>query len=87
MAVLQDLSQMQALLDKLMAENAALKAGAGNPLRCKISEKGALMVQGLGQWPVTLYRSQWERLIPFIPEVTKFIAANSAALSVKPAKE
>jgi hypothetical protein len=44
---------------------------------------GALILYGLGRFPVTLYRSQWERLISFVPEITSFIAANTATLKTQ----
>ena len=50
-------------------------------MRAKISEKGGVSVYGLGQWPVTLYASQWERLLDFADELRKFISENSAELS------
>ena len=72
--------EKQAAVDKAKAES----AGVAKPLRCKVSAKGALSVYGLSaKWPTTLYRGQWERLIAFVPEIEKFIRANSAALSVK----
>ena len=54
-------------------------------LSCKVSEKGAVSVYGLGKWPVTLYKSQWDAFIPFIKSgaVERFIEANAADLSVK----
>lgn len=72
-------------LDRLREENAKLKAkvAKGGKLTCKIGEKGGLCVYGLGRFPVTLYREQWERLIAFVPEVQAFIAANAGKLSVK----
>jgi hypothetical protein len=76
-------------LAMLRAENAKLKATAQAQaqalLRCKVGEKGGVMVMGLGRFPTTLYRSQWERLIAFIKtgEIERFIEANAAHLSVK----
>lgn len=52
-------------------------------LRCKVSEKGALSVYGLGRFPVTLYRGQWEHLLAFADKIRDFIAANEGALKVK----
>jgi hypothetical protein len=80
--------QMLAMIAKLQAENAALAAANAQPARkisMKVSEKGALSLYGLGRFPVTLYRTQWERLLA--PDQVKatlaFIAANSALLTVK----
>src|SRR5882757_3845038 len=82
----QQLAQMQAMIDKLAQENASLRAQPLASLKCKITDKGALSVYGLGQWPVTLYRSQWDRLIPFVPEIKAFIMANAHLLTVKAPK-
>jgi hypothetical protein len=53
---------LQAELARLRAENAALKGRAAKGMTLKVSEKGALSVYGLGRFPVTLYKEQWERL-------------------------
>ena len=56
--------EMQAEIAKLRAENEALKKPAGRgQMSLKVSEKGALSVYGLGRFPVTLYREQWEKLL------------------------
>jgi hypothetical protein len=39
----------------------------------KVSEKGALSVYGLGRFPVTLYREQWEKLLGMADEIRAFI--------------
>jgi hypothetical protein len=52
-------------------------------LRFKVSEKGALSVDGLGRFPVSLYRGQWERLIEAIPQIKAFIEANASTLTTK----
>ena len=55
-----------------------------SPLRCKVSEKGALSVYGLSaKWPTTLYIGQWERLIDYLPQLLEFAKANNAKLSRK----
>ena len=52
-------------------------------LSMKVSVKGALSVYGLGRFPVTLYRGQWERLIAASTDISAFIEANAATLTVK----
>ena len=42
-------------------------------LYCKVSPKGAVSVYGLGQWPLTLYVEQWERLESFMGELKEFV--------------
>jgi hypothetical protein len=85
MTVLHDVNtETQAqLIARLVAENEALKAAAFKPVHFKVSEKGALSIYGLGRFPVTLYRSQIERLLDHAPAIRSFISANSAKLSVK----
>jgi hypothetical protein len=49
----------------------------------KVSEKGALSVYGLGRFPVTLYREQWEKLLGMAYEIRDFIRDNNHALKKK----
>lgn len=63
------------------------EANKPQPIRFKVSEKGALSVYGLNaRFPVTLYRGQWERLIAAIPQLAEFIKTNSGSLAVKASK-
>ena len=77
--------EMQKIIAQLQAENAALKASATAPKRItlKVSEKGGLSVYGLGRFPVTLYRGQWERLFAERTAIEAFIKANANLLAVK----
>jgi len=93
MAVLQDVSKangkdkdtadLMAQLEALKAENQRLKEARTSRISFKVSEKGASSLYGLGRFPVTLYRSQWERLIQVVPQIQKFIEDNSAKLAEK----
>ncbi|MBI3301039.1 MAG: hypothetical protein HYZ72_03025, partial [Deltaproteobacteria bacterium] len=47
---------LQAELERLRAENAALKARTAKGVSLRVSEKGAVSVYGLGRFPVTLYK-------------------------------
>jgi hypothetical protein len=49
----------------------------------KVSEKGGLSVYGLGRFPVTLYREQWEKLLGMADEIREFIKTNDGALKKK----
>lgn len=75
-----DLNQMTK--EQLIAMVATMQA---NPrkLSMKVSDKGALSVYGLGRFPVTLYRGQWERLLSEAKAISAFIEANAATLTVK----
>lgn len=89
MAILQDMTQgetnpLLAELARLQAENAALRAGkAQRGVTLKVTDKGGLSVYGLGRFPVTLYRGQWERLLGQADEIKAFIQANASRLSTK----
>lgn len=52
-------------------------------LSLKVSTKGGLSVYGLGRFPVTLYREQWERLLGLNGDIRDFISANTSQLTTK----
>ena len=56
---------------------------AKNGLYCKVSQKGALSVYGLQRMPVTLYESQWDRLLDFGDKVREFMAEHASEFSRK----
>ena len=76
---------LQAEIERLKAENEALKTArpAKGAISIKVSEKGAVSVYGLGRFPVTLYREQWERLLQSSEDIRKFIAENEDRLKKK----
>ena len=74
---------LQKEIEKLRAENEALKRPARGQMSLKVSEKGGLSVYGLGRFPVTLYREQWEKLLGMADEIRKFIQDNDATLKKK----
>ena len=74
---------LKAEIERLQAENAALKKGATSGIRMKVSEKGAVSVYGMGRFPVTLYKEQWWRLLDMSSDIRAFIAANEAQLKAK----
>lgn len=74
---------MKAELERLRAENEALKKPSRGTLSMKVSEKGALSVYGMGRFPVTLYKEQWLKLLGISDEIKKFIADNDSKLKTK----
>jgi len=74
---------MKAELEKLRAENEALKKTKEKGLTMKIGEKGGLSVYGLGRFPVTLYKEQWLRLLAMTDEIRAFIESNKDRLKTK----
>ena len=77
--------EMKEELEKLRAENQALKKTSAKGLSMKVSEKGALSVYGLGRFPVTLYKEQWKKLLEMAEDIKAFMAANDAQLKSKEA--
>jgi hypothetical protein len=73
----------QAELERLRAENEALKKSGRSKLSMKVSEKGALSVYGMGRFPVTLYKEQWIRLLAMADDIKAFIETNNASLKTK----
>jgi hypothetical protein len=75
----------QTELERLRAEDEALKAQGGRPgtVSCRVSEKGAVSVYGLGRFPVTLYLEQWLKLLAKADELKQFIEENRGRLKVK----
>jgi hypothetical protein len=74
---------LKAELERLRAENEALKKPTRGKVFLKVSEKGGLSVYGLGRFPVTLYREQWERLLALSDEIRNFIRDNDETLKKK----
>jgi hypothetical protein len=72
---------MKAELERLRSESAALKKGASDGIRMKVSEKGAVSVYG--RFPVTLYKEQWLKLLNMSEEIRAFIAENESRLKAK----
>ena len=75
--------EMKAELERLRAENAALKSRPARSVSLKVSEKGGLSVYGLGRFPVTLYKEQWARLLDLAEDLRAFIRENEARLKTK----
>lgn len=44
---------------------------------------GAISVYGLGRFPITLYKSQWDALFAAIPALKAFMTTNASLLSIK----
>jgi hypothetical protein len=81
------MAEMQAKLADMQKENERLrqeKAQSGK-ISFKVSVKGAVSVYGMGRFPITLYREQWERLLAHSGQIENFIATNAKLLSTKDA--
>ena len=75
--------QIREELERLRAENEALKARSRRGITLKVSEKGGVSVYGLGRFPVTLYKEQWTKLLDLSDDIRAFIRENEAQLKTK----
>ena len=76
-------SELRAELERLKAENEALKTRPKGAMSLKVSEKGGVSVYGLGRFPVTLYKEQWLKLLAMADDIRRFIDENASRLKTK----
>lgn len=79
------LEDLMAQIAQLQQENKELAArkGPGPSVSCKVGNKGGVSVYGLGRFPVSLYGSQWVRLLEAVPSIAAFCRDNAEKLTVK----
>jgi hypothetical protein len=75
--------ELRSEIERLKAENEALKTPARGQVSLRVSEKGGVSVYGLGRFPVTLYKEQWEKLLATSDQIKKFIEMNDHLLKKK----
>ncbi len=76
-------AELKAELERLRAENEALKTRGSKGVSMKVSEKGGVSVYGLGRFPVTLYQEQWLKLLDLAEDIRAFIREHESALKKK----
>ena len=86
--VLQDLSRLSTqdmvrLLAQAQARIEELESKPARKITFKVTDKGGVSAYGIGRFPVTLYKSQWEMLIEAGPTLVEFLKTNSARLTTK----
>jgi hypothetical protein len=74
---------MRTEMERLRAENEALKARSSRGISLRVSEKGGVSVYGLGRFPVTLYKEQWLKLLDMSNDIRAFIREHDGALKAK----
>jgi ABC-type Fe3+-hydroxamate transport system substrate-binding protein len=78
-----EVTDLQSQIEALKAELKEKKKNTPRALSLKVSQKGALSVYGLGRFPVTLYPTQFARLLSIKEEIETFIEDNKADFSYK----
>jgi hypothetical protein len=74
---------LQAELERLRAENEALKNKQQRGLTLKVGEKGGVSLYGVGRFPLTLYKEQWMKVLDNAEEIKTFIRENEHKLKTK----
>ncbi len=74
---------LQREIERLKAENEALKAEGVKALRLQVSEKGAVSLYGIRRFPVTFYMEEWHRILGMADDIRDFIKDNEAKLKKK----
>lgn len=74
---------LHAEIERLKAENEALKARTTRGVSIKVSEKGGVSIYGLGRFPVTLYKEQWAKLLDMADDIRAFLKEHDAQLKTK----
>jgi len=77
--LLYELDTVARLIDALKL----LKKRSEKGLSLKVSQKGGVSVYGLGRFPVTLYKEQWEKLLDMSDDILAFIQENESQLKTK----
>ncbi len=75
--------EMKAEIDRLKAQNETLLKSSSGQFSLKVSQKGGVSVYGLGRFPVTLYKEQWDKLLAMADSIKAFIAKNDQLLKKK----
>ena len=76
-------SDLRAELDRLRAENEALKQKETRGLRLQVSAKKGVSLYGIRRFPVTFYADEWEKILGMGDDIRAFIEANQAELKRK----
>jgi hypothetical protein len=78
----------KAMIEKLIAENAALKANQKQVKNgLKVSKKGAISIYGYARFPITMYKATLLDILDRADELRQFVKDNDAKLASKPVKD
>jgi hypothetical protein len=74
---------LRAEVERLRAENEALKSGDSRGLRLQVSAKKGVSLYGIRRFPVTFYADEWEKILGQADEIRAFIREHGAELKRK----
>lgn len=70
-------------VERLKAENEALKSREKRATRLQVSEKGGASLYGIRRFPVTFYKEEWERILGMAEEIRAFLRDHVGELKTK----
>ncbi len=79
----EDDGDLKAELERLRAENEALKAKEKKGLRLQVSQKGGVSLYGIRRFPITFYADEWDTVLGMSDKVREFIAEHEGELKRK----
>jgi hypothetical protein len=78
-----DDDQLKQEVERLRAENAALKERSSKSLRLQVSAKGGVSLYGIRRFPVTFYVEEWQRILDMGDEIRAFMVEHEGELKRK----
>ncbi len=70
-------------VERLRAENDALKEKKSRETRLQVSQKGAVSLYGIRRFPITFYADEWDIILGMGDPIRTFIKENEGALKRK----
>ncbi len=70
-------------VERLRAENDALKTNRARDLRLQVSQKGGVSLYGIRRFPITFYADEWDIVLGMGDKIRTFIKENEGALKRK----
>jgi hypothetical protein len=70
-------------LEKLKAENEALRSGRQREPRLQVSAKGGVSLYGIRRFPITFYLEEWERILEMADQIRSFLREHESELKRK----
>ena len=74
---------LRAELERLRAENEALKEKKAQGRYLKVSEKGGVSLYGIRRFPVTFYADEWDTILAMADDIRRFIGEHESELKRK----
>ena len=78
-----DDDELRAEVERLRAENEALKTQRTKELRLQVSAKGGVSLYGIRRFPVTFYLEEWEKILGMGDEIRAFMQEHGGELKRK----